>query len=223
MIPDAGNKATISVKDRETVTQADYHARKCASTRDEAISERGLSKKQVLQEFNCVVVANASLQVRRGEIFCVMGLSGSGRSTLIRLLNRLIEPSLGKITVKGKKIAKLSVRRSARLPPTFKRLDDDCVRRSMGMPGGRRCRHRAAAPRSAVRGRARALFLRAEPASRALVTDAVESTRQCVEQEAANELVVAIVMTCCRLSLSRRALRLPACDLRRSQFQLTPR
>ncbi|WP_027058536.1 quaternary amine ABC transporter ATP-binding protein [Mesorhizobium loti] len=74
-----------------------------------AISERGLSKKQVLQEFDCVVgVSDASMQVRRGEIFCVMGLSGSGKSTLIRLLNRLIEPSLGKITVKGKEISKLN-------------------------------------------------------------------------------------------------------------------
>ncbi|MFD1981639.1 glycine betaine/L-proline ABC transporter ATP-binding protein [Mesorhizobium newzealandense] len=74
-----------------------------------AITERGLSKTQVLQDFDCVVgVSDASLQVRRGEIFCIMGLSGSGKSTLIRLLNRLIEPSLGKITVKGKNIAKLN-------------------------------------------------------------------------------------------------------------------
>jgi glycine betaine/proline transport system ATP-binding protein len=74
-----------------------------------AVCERGLSKKQVLQDFGCVVgVSDASLQVRRGEIFCVMGLSGSGKSTLIRLLNRLIEPSLGKITVKGKEIARLN-------------------------------------------------------------------------------------------------------------------
>jgi len=74
-----------------------------------AISERGLSKKEVLQEFDCVVgVSDASLQVHRGEIFCIMGLSGSGKSTLIRLFNRLIEPSLGKITVKGKEIAKLN-------------------------------------------------------------------------------------------------------------------
>ncbi|MEZ2128623.1 MULTISPECIES: glycine betaine/L-proline ABC transporter ATP-binding protein [unclassified Sinorhizobium] len=74
-----------------------------------AVSERGLSKKQVLQDFDCVVgVSDASLQVRRGEIFCIMGLSGSGKSTLVRLLNRLIEPSLGKITVKGKEIARLN-------------------------------------------------------------------------------------------------------------------
>ncbi|WFU12420.1 glycine betaine/L-proline ABC transporter ATP-binding protein (plasmid) [Rhizobium sp. CB3090] len=74
-----------------------------------AVSERGLSKKQVLDEFNCVVgVADASLQVRRGEIFCIMGLSGSGKSTLVRLLNRLIEPSLGNIAIKGKEIARLN-------------------------------------------------------------------------------------------------------------------
>lgn len=80
-----------------------------ASTAVKAVSERGLTKKQVLQDFNCVVgVSDASLQVRRGEIFCIMGLSGSGKSTLIRLLNRLIEPSLGRITVKGKDIARLN-------------------------------------------------------------------------------------------------------------------
>ncbi|WP_105385007.1 quaternary amine ABC transporter ATP-binding protein [Neorhizobium alkalisoli] len=74
-----------------------------------AVSDRGLSKKQVLQDFDCVVgVSDASLQVRRGEIFCIMGLSGSGKSTLVRLLNRLIEPSLGKIVVKGREIAKLN-------------------------------------------------------------------------------------------------------------------
>ncbi|WP_338279449.1 quaternary amine ABC transporter ATP-binding protein [Sinorhizobium sp. KGO-5] len=83
-----------------------------ASAAIEAVEKRGLSKKEVLQEFNCVVgVADANLQVRRGEIFCVMGLSGSGKSTLIRLLNRLIEPSLGKIVVKGKDIASLDAAR----------------------------------------------------------------------------------------------------------------
>ena len=74
----------------------------------DAVEKRGLSKKQILQEFNCVVgVSDANLQVRRGEIFCIMGLSGSGKSTLIRLLNRLIEPSLGQVIVKGNDIASL--------------------------------------------------------------------------------------------------------------------
>jgi glycine betaine/proline transport system ATP-binding protein len=74
-----------------------------------AVTEGGLTKTQVLSDYNCVVgVSGASFQLRRGEVFCVMGLSGSGKSTLIRLLNRLITPSLGKVLVKGKDLATLS-------------------------------------------------------------------------------------------------------------------
>lgn len=74
-----------------------------------AYVERGLSKKQILQEHGCVVgVSDVSLEVRRGEIFCIMGLSGSGKSTLIRLLNKLITPSSGQVLVKGKDLAALS-------------------------------------------------------------------------------------------------------------------
>jgi glycine betaine/proline transport system ATP-binding protein len=81
---------------------------KRASAAMNAIAQRRLTKTQVLQEFECVVgVSDASLQVRRGEIFCIMGLSGSGKSTLIRLLNRLIEPTLGKVLVKGKDMSAL--------------------------------------------------------------------------------------------------------------------
>ncbi len=67
-----------------------------------SITERGLGKTEVLKEYGCVVgVANVSLTLNKGEIFCIMGLSGSGKSTLIRLFNRLIEPSLGRIYVRG--------------------------------------------------------------------------------------------------------------------------
>jgi len=84
-----------------------FGARSSAAVK--AVKENGLSKKQILTDYNCVVgVSDASLQVRRGEIFCIMGLSGSGKSTLIRLLNRLIEPSLGTILVKGKDISALN-------------------------------------------------------------------------------------------------------------------
>jgi len=44
---------------------------------------------------------NVSLNVRRGEIFVVMGLSGSGKSTLLRCLTRLVEPSFGDVLLDG--------------------------------------------------------------------------------------------------------------------------
>ena len=72
-----------------------------------AIKERNLSKNDVLTEFGCVVgIADCSFSVRKGEVFCVMGLSGSGKSTMVRHLNRLIEPTAGKINVLGRDIPK---------------------------------------------------------------------------------------------------------------------
>ncbi|OCG75847.1 glycine betaine ABC transporter ATP-binding protein [Microbacterium sediminis] len=44
-------------------------------------------------------VIDASFEVRRGEIFVVMGLSGSGKSTLIRMLNGLHDATAGRITL----------------------------------------------------------------------------------------------------------------------------
>jgi glycine betaine/proline transport system ATP-binding protein len=74
-----------------------------------AVVDRGLGKREVLQEFGCVVgVSDATIQVKRGEIFCVMGLSGSGKSTLIRMLNRLIDPTSGEIFVKGRELSGLN-------------------------------------------------------------------------------------------------------------------
>jgi glycine betaine/proline transport system ATP-binding protein len=74
-----------------------------------AVQDRGLGKTEVLREFSCVVgVSDATIEVRRGEIFCIMGLSGSGKSTLIRMLNRLIEPTSGEIFVKGRALSGLN-------------------------------------------------------------------------------------------------------------------
>ncbi|BDZ64562.1 quaternary amine ABC transporter ATP-binding protein [Agromyces mangrovi Wang et al. 2018] len=56
-------------------------------------------------------VIDADFDVRRGEIFVVMGLSGSGKSTLIRTLNGLLEPTSGSITVAGERISGISPKR----------------------------------------------------------------------------------------------------------------
>ena len=74
-----------------------------------AIQAQNLSKAEVLEQFNCVVgVANTSLDIREGEIFCIMGLSGSGKSTLVRHFNRLLEPTAGEIIIDGIDVMQLS-------------------------------------------------------------------------------------------------------------------
>ena len=49
-----------------------------------------------------------SFKVNRGEIFGVIGLSVAGKSTLVRCINRLEEPTSGEITIDGKSIINLS-------------------------------------------------------------------------------------------------------------------
>ena len=58
-----------------------------------------------------VAVRDVSFEVRRGEIFVVMGLSGSGKSTLVRCLTRLIEPTAGEIIVEGEDVRRADERR----------------------------------------------------------------------------------------------------------------
>ncbi len=56
-------------------------------------------------------VVDASFDVRRGEIFVVMGLSGSGKSTLIRMLNGLLEATAGSVTIGGDEITGIGAAR----------------------------------------------------------------------------------------------------------------
>ena len=68
----------------------------------------GRSKDEVFATTGHVVGVNkVSFDVAAGEIYVLMGLTGSGKSTLIRLINRLVEPSSGSINIDGEDIAKL--------------------------------------------------------------------------------------------------------------------
>lgn len=48
-----------------------------------------------------VVLENLSLEIEQGAITCLIGLSGSGKSTILRLLNGLRRPDSGHAYVKG--------------------------------------------------------------------------------------------------------------------------
>lgn len=70
---------------------------------------QGKSKTEILEETGATVgVYDASFEVEEGEIFVIMGLSGSGKSTMIRLLNRLIDPTSGEIYIDDENIAKMN-------------------------------------------------------------------------------------------------------------------
>ncbi|GCF94406.1 glycine/betaine ABC transporter ATP-binding protein [Enterococcus florum] len=73
-----------------------------------AMIKENKDKTEILEKTGATVgVYDASFEVNEGEIFVVMGLSGSGKSTMIRLLNRLIDPTSGEIYIDGQDIAKM--------------------------------------------------------------------------------------------------------------------
>ncbi len=69
----------------------------------------GLDKETIFEKTQTTVgVQAASFEIYRGEIFVIMGLSGSGKSTMVRMLNRLIEPTAGQVLIDGEDIVPMS-------------------------------------------------------------------------------------------------------------------
>jgi phospholipid/cholesterol/gamma-HCH transport system ATP-binding protein len=57
-----------------------------------------------------IVMQNLSLDIVEGAITCIIGLSGAGKSTILRLLNGLKKPDSGRVFVKGQDITDLRER-----------------------------------------------------------------------------------------------------------------
>ena len=66
------------------------------------------------------VLKGIDVEVKRGQVICIIGPSGSGKSTLLRCVNLLEEPNAGKIVVNGSEI-------------THEDVDIDAARRGIGM------------------------------------------------------------------------------------------
>ena len=69
----------------------------------------GRSKREIYEETGATLaLSDISLDIMPGEIFVLMGLSGSGKSTILRCINRLIEPTNGEIRIGGEDIVGMS-------------------------------------------------------------------------------------------------------------------
>lgn len=59
---------------------------------------KSYGEREILNDFN--------LEIRRGEFLTIIGSSGSGKTTVLKLINGLISPTFGIIYVDGKDISK---------------------------------------------------------------------------------------------------------------------
>ena len=48
------------------------------------------------------VLSELNLVVQRGETFVLLGRSGCGKTTTLKLVNRLLDPSSGRVNVEGR-------------------------------------------------------------------------------------------------------------------------
>ncbi|MDI3477538.1 MAG: D-methionine transport system ATP-binding protein [Thermoanaerobacterium sp.] len=72
------------------------------------ISIKNLSKIYNTNGKDVVALKDINLTINDGEIYGIMGLSGAGKSSLIRCINMLEKPTTGSISINGTEMTKLS-------------------------------------------------------------------------------------------------------------------
>lgn len=75
---------------------------------DIIISLRNMSKKFQTKNGEVEALKDINLDMKRGEIFGIIGMSGAGKSTLVRCINLLERPTAGSVIFDGKDLMKLS-------------------------------------------------------------------------------------------------------------------
>jgi len=73
-----------------------------------AIADPATLAKAIRESGHIVAACDVSFDVRVGEIFVIMGLSGSGKSTIVRCLSRLVEPTCGEVRLDSKDLLQAS-------------------------------------------------------------------------------------------------------------------
>ncbi|HBC94168.1 MAG TPA: glycine/betaine ABC transporter ATP-binding protein [Pelotomaculum sp.] len=77
-----------------------------------SLLHEGFGKEEILAKTGQTVGVNkVSFTVQEGETFVLMGLSGSGKSTVLRCINRLIRPTEGKVLIDGENITTIAATR----------------------------------------------------------------------------------------------------------------
>ena len=78
--------------------------------REPAIAELAAAERRKALEAagQIVAVENVSFSVHTGELFVIMGLSGSGKSTVLRGIAQLQKPSFGKVFLDGAQLNTMS-------------------------------------------------------------------------------------------------------------------
>lgn len=75
---------------------------------DNVIDIRNLRKVYRMGEEKVIALDSINLQIKKGEICCLLGTSGSGKSTLLNMMAGLEKPTKGEIIINGYHIEKMN-------------------------------------------------------------------------------------------------------------------
>lgn len=75
-----------------------------------ALELADVSKTYNTKDFSVAALTNITLNIRKGEILCLMGSSGSGKTTLLKVSAGLLRPDSGRVMLLGKELYRLTPR-----------------------------------------------------------------------------------------------------------------
>lgn len=89
---------------RDVITR---NARDLARKTRDMIQGRPIIQGDTVEEF--WALKNVSFEVKRGEVIGIIGRNGAGKSTILKILSRITEPTKGRITINGRVASLLEV------------------------------------------------------------------------------------------------------------------
>ncbi|WP_343252682.1 betaine/proline/choline family ABC transporter ATP-binding protein [Ligaoa zhengdingensis] len=104
---DSNNTPVTLERDNESILRVNHLTKLYGVNKAEAakMMRAGSNKDEVYKQTGVTVALwDVSFNVRRGEIFVIIGLSGSGKSTVVRTLNMLHKPTSGQVFFENSEI-----------------------------------------------------------------------------------------------------------------------
>lgn len=108
MEPDVKDNRNVKLSCRNVWKIYGSQPQKFFDSSNELVGDTNSHAEKIRNDGHIVANADVSFDVHAGEIFVIMGLSGSGKSTIVRCLSRLVEPTAGEIILDGEDLLRKS-------------------------------------------------------------------------------------------------------------------
>jgi phospholipid/cholesterol/gamma-HCH transport system ATP-binding protein len=96
-------RAAIRSELEEVAEQTEHRA-----TRERAAAQTVIGLENIYLAFEEPILENVSFDAREGETIVVVGESGTGKSTILKLILRLLVPDQGRVSIDGEEITHLT-------------------------------------------------------------------------------------------------------------------